>query len=304
MSNDFILETCDLTKKYKSFTAVENINIHVKQGEIYGFIGKNGAGKSTCMKMFSGLSHPTSGSITLMGYTGANLVKHNVFQYVGSLIESPGMCPSMSAYENLKMLAYGIGNITDKEIYEILEMVGLSAAAKRKSKGYSLGMKQRLGIAIALLNKPKFLILDEPINGLDPQGIVEMRKTISTLCEERGITVMISSHILEEVSKIATTIGIIHKGKMLKEFDTRSFEQLSSDRIEISTPDVERATSLIKGEMNCQCEIDENRNIIVTDYKCPLGDMINTLVHHDVYLNKIIEKTMTLEQYYLAMTSD
>lgn len=302
MSN-YILETIDLTKKYKNFSAVDNVNLHIKQGDIYGFIGKNGAGKSTCMKMFSGLIHPSSGTISLAGYKNEEIIKNNAFQYVGSLIESPGMYPSMSAYDNLKLLSYGIGNISNERIHEILNIVGLENNARKKSKGYSLGMKQRLGIAIALLNNPKLLILDEPINGLDPQGIVEIRKIIERLSQEHGMTVMISSHILDELEKVATTIGIIHKGKLLNEFNISEFGDSNKPKIELCTPNTKEAASVIRDELNGTYIINEDKTFTISDYTVPLGNIINTLVKHNIYINNICEKKLSLEQYYLSLTN-
>ncbi len=303
MSSNYILEATNITKKYKNLTAVENVNIHIKKGDIYGFIGKNGAGKSTCMKIFSGLSHQTSGTISLFGYSNGDIIKHNIFKKVGSLIESPGMYLNMSAYDNLKMIAYGIGGVSNKDIKDVLEIVNLSSVAKRKSKGYSLGMKQRLGIAIALLNHPKFLILDEPINGLDPQGIVEMRQTIRQINEEYGITIMISSHILEELSKIATRIGVIHKGKMLNEFSKNEFSKNNKIEIEFCTPDISEAVQMLTN-ISIKCKVTDDNSIVVSDYKEPLGNFINLLVKNNIYVNKINEKNQNLEEYYLQLTKN
>lgn len=300
---DYILETNNLTKKYNKFMAVENVNIHIKKGDIYGFIGKNGAGKSTCMKIFSGLIHHTSGTISLKGLKNNEIIKNNAFRYVGSLIESPGLYPSMSAYDNLKLLSYVSDGITDKRINEVLDIVGLENTPK-KSKGFSLGMKQRLGIAIALLNNPELLILDEPINGLDPQGIVEIRNIIERLSHEKGMTIMISSHILDELEKVATTIGIIHKGKLLNEFDIAEFGNRNKPIIELVTPNMEAAISFISKDLKCNYILDENNMIIVKDYNIPFGDIINKLVKNKIYISNICEKRQTLEQYYLSMTSD
>lgn len=300
---DYILETNNLTKKYNKFMAVENVNIHIKKGDIYGFIGKNGAGKSTCMKIFSGLIHHTSGTISLKGLKNNEIIKNNAFRYVGSLIESPGLYPSMSAYDNLKLLSYVSDGITDKRINEVLDIVGLENTSK-KSKGFSLGMKQRLGIAIALLNNPELLILDEPINGLDPQGIVEIRNIIERLSREKGMTIMISSHILDELEKVATTIGIIHKGRLLNEFDIAEFGNSNKPIIELVTPNMEAAISFISKDLKCNYILGENNTLIVKDYNIPFGDIINKLVKNKIYISNICEKRQTLEQYYLSMTSD
>lgn len=302
--NEYILETKNLTKKYGSFTAVDNVNLHVKKGDIYGFIGKNGAGKSTCMKMFSGLSRQTSGEISLLGGSGESLKRNNVFRKVGSLIEAPGMYPNMSAYDNLKLLGTGIGGISDRDIYEALEIVNLTAAAKKKTRGFSLGMKQRLGIATALLGKPEFLILDEPINGLDPQGVAEIRKTITALNEERGITVMISSHILEELSKIAKTIGIIHKGKMLREFSREEFSKLNSSEIELRTPDFKKAHSFFSENPGFEFQISENGVFSLSACPFSIGELASRLFEKGVEIKSVGERALGLEEYYLSLTNN
>ncbi len=303
MSEEYILRTSNLTKKYKDFKAVNEVNINIKKGDIYGFVGKNGAGKSTCMKMFSGLIHKTSGNIELFGYKDNEIIRNNAFKRIGSLIESPGMYPGMTGYENLKLISYEYPGITKNEIYELLEFVGLGKAADRKAKGYSLGMKQRLGIAIALMGNPEFLILDEPINGLDPQGIAEIRDLIERLNREKGMTIMISSHILDELEKLVTSIGIIHNGQMMNEFGKEEFAKMNSNHIELCTPDVDKAIDTVKQKCNCKCELSQEGALIISDYKVRFGDIINALVHNNVFINSIIENNLSLEQYYLTVTS-
>ena len=207
---DYIMTTDKLTKIYGSKAAAKDISIHIREGEIYGLIGRNGAGKTTVMRMLSGLSNPTSGSFTMFGKTGAEARK--LMHKVGVLIEHPGLYPTFSARENLKIkaIALGIKN-PNATVSELLEIVGLENTGKKPAGSFSLGMRQRLGIALALIGDPKLIILDEPINGLDPQGIVEVRKMLENLRDERNITVMISSHILDELGKLANAYGIIHE---------------------------------------------------------------------------------------------
>ena len=215
----FIMQTQNLTKTYGKKDAAKDININIREGEIYGLIGRNGAGKTTIMRMISGLSNPTSGTYSLFGKTGAEMRK--MMNKVGVLIEHPGLYPKRSARENLKIkcMAMGVDYKKDNYLDNLLKIVGLENVSDKKGAGeYSLGMRQRLGIALALVGEPSMIILDEPINGLDPQGIVEVRHTLEQLRDEKGITIMISSHILEELAKLADSYGIIHEGKLIEQF--------------------------------------------------------------------------------------
>ncbi len=212
-----IVETKGLTKRYGSFCAIEDMSLHIEEGDIYGMVGRNGAGKTTTLKMLCGLTTPSEGELSLLGKEYATVKKENLFEQVGVLIEAPGIYNGFSAFDNLKMkcLLYGIDD--DAYIMDLIKKVGLREAGNRKAGKFSLGMKQRLGIALALVGNPKVVILDEPINGLDPQGIVEIRNLITKLNREEGITFIISSHILSELEKIATHYGIIHEGKLVRE---------------------------------------------------------------------------------------
>ena len=212
---EVLVQTNNLTKRYGQHKAVNNVNLTVRKGEIYGLIGRNGAGKTTVLRLISGLARPTEGNVCLFEQNSLDTVYTQ--NRVGILIESPGVYPNMSARENVKLkcLAKGISN--KSYIAELLEGVGLRAADKKKVKHFSVGMKQRLGIALALVGNPELVLLDEPINGLDPQGMAEIREIITKLNKDRGITFIISSHILGELSKIATCYGIIEKGELKKQ---------------------------------------------------------------------------------------
>ena len=217
--SEILLQTKALTKQYGHQKAVDNVDIHIKKGAIYGFIGRNGAGKTTCMRMIGGLAKPTSGEISMFGYAGKDLSK--VRSRVGCLIEAPGVYPNMTAKENIEMKCRLFG-ISKKGYAEgILDKVGLLNVGKKKTKNFSLGMKQRLGIGMALVGEPDLLVLDEPINGLDPQGIAEIRDTLKRLNQKKGITILISSHILEELYKVADTFGIINQGELILATDTQ-----------------------------------------------------------------------------------
>ena len=235
---EYAVETNCLTKKFHHHVAVSQINMHVKRGEIYGFIGRNGAGKTTCMKMLCGLSTQTDGEIRLFGKQGAETKAY--MERIGNLIENPGLYPNMTGYENLKCKCIAMGIYKKGYIEEILKQVGLENDRKKKVKNYSLGMKQRLGIGMALVGEPDLLILDEPINGLDPQGIAEIRDTLKRLNQKKGITILISSHILEELYKVADTFGIINQGELILELSKEELEKRCSDYIEIQTEDAQR----------------------------------------------------------------
>lgn len=220
---DIILSTKGLKKKYNKNYVVNNLNIQIKQGEIYALIGRNGAGKTTFMKMITGLIHPSAGCFALFNDEYGEKIPILHRHKVGAMIEETGLMMNMSGYENLRAKSLCVGQKEDEYIRSLLETVSLEKEKNKKVKNYSLGMKQRLGIALALVSRPEFLILDEPINGLDPQGIAFVRDLIKQL-NENGITILISSHILEEVVKIATNYGIIHKGKLLEELSASELE--------------------------------------------------------------------------------
>lgn len=212
---EVLVQTNNLTKRYGQHRAVNNVNLSVKKGEIYGLIGRNGAGKTTVLRLISGLARPTEGDVCLFGQNSHDTIYAQ--NRVGVLIENPGIYPNMSARENVKLKCLAKGISSKGYIAELLECVGLPTADKKKVKHFSVGMKQRLGIALALVGNPELVLLDEPINGLDPQGMVEIREIITRLNEDRGITFIVSSHILGELSKIATCYGIIDKGEMKKQ---------------------------------------------------------------------------------------
>ena len=238
---EYVIETNGLTKQFPNKLAVDHISMHVKPGDIYGFIGKNGAGKTTTMKLILGLLKPTEGSIAIFG--DEKLDKERI--KIGSLIEAPGLYKNSSAFENMKRFSILYGG-TNQEIKDILELVGLGKVGKRKAGTFSLGMKQRLGIAIALLGNPDILILDEPINGLDPAGIKDVRDTIIKLNKERNVTFLISSHLLDELSKIATRYGIVHDGQLVEEIDADVLMEKCRSNLKIGVSDTNKACKILK----------------------------------------------------------
>ena len=297
---EYIMTTEGLTKTYGSKDAAKDINIHIREGEVYGLIGRNGAGKTTIMRMLSGLSAPTSGTFTLFGDSGAKAKSH--LNQVGVLIEHPGLYPKKSAYENLYIKCLGMGYKKKNYINELLEIVGLENVGKKPAGSFSLGMRQRLGIALALVGDPKMIILDEPINGLDPQGIVEVRQMLAKLRDERKITIMISSHILEELSKLADSYGIIHEGELMDEFTSEELNRRCGQYISVKTTDNESAVRTLKNEGFNNVEID-NDDIIRVSERIEESLQINTLLMNaKIGVKEIFVNNISLEDYYLSVT--
>lgn len=243
---EYVLKTEGLTKQYGKNTVVSQVSMHVKKGDIYGFIGKNGAGKTTFMRMVAGLAAPTSGSVELFG--SRELEKQCV--RVGSLIEQPGLYGNMTAKENMEVVRKSLGIAEKHAVDDMLEFVGLANTGKKKVKNFSMGMKQRMGIAIALFRSPDFLILDEPINGLDPAGIKEIRDLLLKLNQERQITILISSHILGELSKIATRYGIIKEGVLIEEFDGEELENRCRRCQKLVVDNVAQASTILEEKLH------------------------------------------------------
>lgn len=298
--SELLLETTNLTKQYGHQKAVNNVNIHIKKGAIYGFIGRNGAGKTTLLKMISGLASPTAGEIKMFGYSGKELAK--VRSRIGCLIEEPGLYKDMSAYDNLRLKCQLIGIRKKGYIEELLRAVGLQDVGNKKTKNFSLGMKQRLGIALALVGEPDLLVLDEPINGLDPQGIVEVRDIIKKLRNERNMTIMISSHILEELSKIATDYGIIHNGSLLQELTKEELMKRCSERMEITLTNPEQALPVLDkmGFVNYQV-VDKN-HIHVFERLNESAVLNMELAKAGVLVDGISINNEELENYFLKLT--
>ena len=240
-----VLKTYNLCKKYKDQMAVVNVSMTIRKGDIYGFIGQNGAGKTTLIRMITGLARRTSGEIELFGGSGEEALNKGR-EFIGSLIESPAFYKNMTARENLEVSRL-VRNIPGKEcIDEVLNLVGLKDTGKKKVKDFSLGMRQRLGIANALLGNPKLLILDEPINGLDPMGIIEIRELLKKINKEKDITILISSHILGELSEMATTYGIIANGKLIEEISSSELSQKCRQYIDLKVDDAKKAVILLE----------------------------------------------------------
>lgn len=296
---EVILKTYNITKKYGNQVAVNNVNMTIKKGEIYGFIGQNGAGKTTLIRLITGLIHKTGGEIELLGATGENELNKSRTM-VGSLIETPSFYTNMTARENLEVSRL-VRNIPGKKcIDEVLELVGLKDVEKKKVKNFSLGMRQRLGIANALMGNPKLLILDEPINGLDPMGIVEIRELLKKINKEKDMTILISSHILSELSELATTYGIISNGKLIEEITAEELAEKCRQYIDLKVDDTSRAVTLLERELGISdYEVLEDKKIKVFSNLDNVGEVNSILSKSGVIVESISIKGENLEEYFM-----
>ena len=298
--SEILLQTAGLTKQYGHHKAVDHVDLHIKKGAIYGFIGRNGAGKTTCLRMISGLASPTEGEISIFGYSGRKL--KNVRSRIGCLIEGPGLYKNMTAQDNLTVKCKLFGIKKKGYIDELLETVGLKEAGKKKVRHFSLGMRQRLGIALALVGEPDLLVLDEPINGLDPQGIAEVRDTIQSLRDRRNMTVLISSHILEELSKIATDYGIIHNGSLLQELTREELMQRCSERIEMTLENPEAALPVLDSMGFVSYQVVDRHHIHIFE-RLNESDVLNmALVRAGIPVKGLSIISEELENYFLNLT--
>ena len=297
---EYILTTDNLTKVYGEKRAADAVSLHIRKGGVYGLIGRNGAGKTTILKMICGLSHPSAGSVTFMGKSGAEL--SGEMHKIGSLIETPGLFPKMSAYQNLKIKCIMCGKNDDEYIKSLLKQVGLEKVGKKPAQSFSLGMKQRLGIALALVGDPEFIVLDEPINGLDPQGIAEMREIIRKLSKEQGLTVIVSSHILEELVKVADSFGIISDGRLIDEFTIEELGQRCGKYVLLKTGDAEKSCKVLSACGIGKYEVLENGSIRIEEEIEDTSKIIAALVGADIAVYELVTAQRTLEQYYLNRT--
>ncbi|XCP84031.1 ABC transporter ATP-binding protein [Roseburia hominis] len=298
--SEILLSTKGLTKRYGHHKAVDHVDLHIKRGAIYGFIGRNGAGKTTCLKMISGLAKPTEGEIEMFGYKGKEL--RQIRSRVGCLIEAPGLYGNMNAYDNLNIKCRLLGIHTPGYVEEILETVGLSDVGKKKTKHYSLGMKQRLGIGLALVGEPDLLVLDEPINGLDPQGIAEVRDTIQKLQKERNMTILISSHILEELSKLATDYGIIHNGSLLQEVTQEELMRRCGERIELTVDRPGEVVPVLDRMGFSEYKVVDKEHIHIYERLNESTTLNMELARAGIPIRGIAVTSEELETYYLNLT--
>lgn len=300
--NDYIIETHDLTKKYGSQTSVSHLNIHVKKGRIYGLLGRNGAGKTTTMRMLLGLTAPTSGEVTIFGKPFQGNEK-NILPRIGCLIESPGFYPNLTGTENLKIFAELRGLRSPKYIKNALELVNLPYRDKKLFSQYSLGMKQRLAIALAVMHNPELLILDEPINGLDPIGIAEVRDFIRELCDTSGKTILISSHILSEISLLADDVGIIDHGKLLEEESLKELEAKNAKFIHFCVSDAQKAAKIIAATFHSKAfRLTDANNLYLYDMTLPVERINRSFVESGIEIQEVHLCEDTLEDYFKKIT--
>ena len=296
---EYVLETNGLSKRYRAFTALNGLNMHIPKGSIYGFVGRNGAGKTTLIRLICGLQEPTSGSFTLYGVKNTDAKIERARRRMGAVVESPAVYPDMTAEENLRQQYLVLGMPSADGIAELLHLVGLNGTGKKKVKNFSLGMRQRLGIAIALAGNPDFLVLDEPVNGLDPQGIIEMRELILKLNREHGITVLISSHILDELSRLATHYGFIDGGHMVKEMSAEELEMRCRKCLRAEVSDT-KALARVLESMNAEYRIiDFNHADIYAEI--PVTTLVSALAIENCTVNKIVEQDESLESFYMNL---
>lgn len=296
----YILKTCNLTKAYDGKPVVSDVNIHISKGEIYGFLGPNGAGKTTVMKMIANLVKPTGGEIEIFG----EKLMDNSYEFlkrIGSIIEYPIFYDKLTARENLELHCEYMGYHNKKAIDEALELVDLKGIDKKAVKNFSLGMKQRLGIARAITTKPELLILDEPINGLDPIGIKEMRKLFKCLCQEHRITILVSSHILGEIEQIADTIGVINNGILVQEVSMDRVRESNLEYLELVVEDCNKAASVLNDMSIANFKVLDNNSIRIYDMKQTKSNLLSELVRNNIAVESISSKNSSLEDYFLNL---
>ena len=290
------LKTVNLNKVYKNHKVIDNLSISVKKGSIYALIGKNGAGKTTIMKLIFGLSNPSSGSIEFLDDS-----VNEDREKMSGVIESPALYSDMSALENLKCQCYALGvKNSEKVCNDLLDLVSLSDVGKKKTKDFSLGMKQRLAIALSLVGDPSLLLLDEPINGLDPQGIKEIRELILKLNKERNFTILISSHILGELHKVATDYAVICKGKLVKEFSKEELESSTESCIKLKVNDTAKALEILHSELNISDYKMNGSEICIYNYS-DSAKINEILVKNDLIIESISSQDGNYEDYFIKL---
>ncbi|MEK4512578.1 ABC transporter ATP-binding protein [Paenibacillus sp. FSL K6-2524] len=297
----YVLRTHHLTKVFNEKDIVTNVSMNIKQGEIYGFLGPNGAGKTTIMKMITNLVKPTSGEIELFGQK-LTPTSYDVLGRMGTIIEYPIFYNKLTARENLELHCEYMGYYNKTAVDDALELVKLQNITNKPVKDFSLGMKQRLGIARAITTKPELLILDEPINGLDPIGIKDIRELFKLLSREYGITMLVSSHILGEIELMADTIGVINHGVLLEEVSMEQIREKNTDYIEFSTNDCNKAVYVLSHQLGIEnIRVIDQQYIRIYDNSIPMKQITKTLIMNDIDVESIHQKSSTLEEYFMNL---
>ncbi|WP_297958917.1 ATP-binding cassette domain-containing protein [uncultured Ruminococcus sp.] len=295
---DYILQTQKLCKQYGKFKALNELTINVPKGSIYGMVGRNGAGKTTLIRIITGLNNATSGEFSLFGVKNNDGKILEVRRKTGAVVETPSLHPEMSAKDNLIQQTKALG-ISDEKLDDILKLVGLANTGKKKAKNFSLGMRQRLGIAFSLVGDPEFLILDEPINGLDPQGIIEVREMLMRLNKEKGITILISSHILDELARLATHYGFIEQGHVIKEMSAEELEKACRTALHVNVNNTAMLSEVLDG-MGAEYRVySVNEADIFTPMQ--VTPLVLALNEKNCFVNSMSERHESLESYFMGL---
>ena len=295
---EYILQTQKLCKKYGKFKALNDLTINVPKGSIYGMVGRNGAGKTTLIRVITGLNNPTSGEFSLFSVKNNDGKLLETRRKMGAVVETPSLHPEMSAKDNLIQQTKALG-ISDEKLDDILKLVGLANTGKKKAKNFSLGMRQRLGIAFSLVGDPEFLVLDEPINGLDPQGIIEVREMIMRLNQEKGITILISSHILDELSRLATHYGFIEHGHVIKEMSAEELDKACRTSLHVNVNDTNILADVLNG-MGAEYRLySPNEADIFTPMQ--VTPLVLALNEKNCFVNTMSERHESLESYFMGL---
>lgn len=296
---EYVLTTNALHKSYRHFKALDNLSIRIPRGAVYGLVGKNGAGKTTLIRLLCGLQAPTSGSFTLYGTNSGDREIIKARRRMGAVVETPSIYTDMTAVDNLKVQYRVLGLPSFDSIPELLKLVGLENTGKKKARNFSLGMKQRLGIAIALAGDPDFLVLDEPVNGLDPQGIVEIRELVLKLNRERQITVLVSSHMLDELSRVATHYGFIDGGRVVKELSAEELDAASRKCTRMEVSDI-RALVRVLDSMGMEYKVLSDSQADLFE-KVNITDLVQALSAEGCAVLTMQERDESLESYYMSI---
>ena len=297
----FLIETNGLTKKYGDRNVVDSVNMHIPEKAIYGFVGENGSGKTTIMRMLTGLANPTKGTYSICGANNKSREIYKIRQKISAIVEAPSLIPTFTAKENLTYASLYLGlKLTDEKAKSVLKLVHLEDVGKKKVKDFSLGMRQRLGIAMALMNDPQILILDEPLNGLDPQGIAELRELMIELNQKQGISILVSSHILSELEKVATHYGFIKQGKLIEEVSANELLEKCKKSLTLKVSDEDAALKVLK-KLGCKdIQTLPSGEIKVYD-KVETKDIIKSLVKADIDILLCNSNDKSVEDYYLNL---
>ena len=296
---EYVLETNAVTKRYRNFTALNGLTMRIPKGSVYGFVGRNGAGKTTLIRIICGLQEPTDGSYTLYGVKNTESAVLRSRRRMGAVVESPAIYLGMTAKENIRQQYNVLGIPSDEGAEELLRLVGLDKTGSKTARNFSLGMRQRLGIAVALAGNPDFLVLDEPTNGLDPQGIIEMRELILKLNREQGITVLISSHILDELSRLATHYGFIDSGRMVREMSAEELEACCRKCIRMEVSDT-KTLARVLDSMNAEYRISDEHHADVYA-EIPVTTLVSALAKENCTVKNIKEHDESLESFYMNL---